>query len=175
MSWRDKLTNSITALKDGYLNWWQSRNSREQRMLMFAVPVVLLALLYAFVYAPLSQNMSDNEVDLAVLQQQIPQLTALAGRIRELNNAGYSSSSTQRPTTANLRQIFSSHNLATTSNQFKITQQDNSFMVTIKAAPFDHLLQALTNIEKTTAAVVKQFSATAVGSGLVDVSLTLSA
>ncbi|MCB5227245.1 type II secretion system protein M [Alishewanella sp. 16-MA] len=58
-------------MKQRFFQWWYGLASREQRLVLIAVPLVILGVFYWLIWQPLHQAKQQNVVALQQMQQQL--------------------------------------------------------------------------------------------------------
>jgi general secretion pathway protein M len=142
-------------------SWWENLQDRERRMLSVGAPVVGILVIYALIWSPLSDSVTDHKMQVASQKQLLVFLQRASRKISQLQASGISvdASVESGGLLTLVEQSLSSQQL---SNYLKQVQQptQNQIRLNFEDVPFDKLMQWLQMLITTHGIRVERFSAT---------------
>lgn len=155
-------------------NWWDNLIERERRILSIGGTVVGLFCIYAFVWSPLSDAVTDGKTRIESQHRLLGYLHGASQTIEAYQSQGIQANAS---TDADLLSLAESTVAqAQLSQQLKQVQQtdQNHIALTFEKVSFDKLMTLLQSLAAQHNVHVKSFTATKLATaGLVDASITL--
>ncbi len=128
--------SSVSALNERWQAWWPELPPREQRLVMIAATVVVLALLWWVALAPALRTLASAPAERAQLDAQLQQMTTLQTQARALQSQPRSNrDDALRALEASVRQSLGAN------AQLQTAGANEGVTVQVRAAPAEGLAQ----------------------------------
>lgn len=134
-------------------SWWAGLSRRERRIVLVAVPVLLLWLVWQLIVMPLEHNRQMAEQRLASHHEMLARVKQTASEIVQLQGTG---ARVVPSSTGPLDQLV---NRTARPHQLKVTgmkSKQGLLQVSLGDAPFDQLLKWVTELEQSHGVTLKQ-------------------
>lgn len=149
----DKLTGVARQGIRPFNGWWQGLALREQRLLLVALPILLLWLLWQGLALPLERSRDRAQQRLSRDQAMLTRVKATASEIARLQRAG---STLKAPVNTPLDQLV---NRTAGAYQLQVTglkRSQGRLQVSLANVPFDSLLAWLVELEQGSGVITKR-------------------
>jgi general secretion pathway protein M len=160
----------FNQLKQKILDWFNSLEAREQRMVSIGAPIALIIFIYLVIIDPLLSSIDDLRAQTGKLQKDIVWMQRATTQLQQLNSQSQFTN----------RSLMSALDLQLTQHQLKPALQkiepdgNNGARVWLTNVPFDQLIRALGQMKQQDHIVVKSASIKPLAeSGRVDARLNL--
>jgi type II secretory pathway component PulM len=153
--------------------WFLQKTTTERHILLSISWIILLSLLYAFIYLPISRSNSQLQARIDSYQIDLRDMQSMVSQLKQLSGPNKRAATT----TFNKSRVMTLIEQSAKQQQLKIVQirplQGNHLLVTLENTLFNHGLRWLDSLQKNYPIAVEKFNATN-NQGSSNIQITLS-